>query len=87
MLVARTRHGMTIEPFAGSDYFIARAGHRLKSEDFDYDKGDKAAEAKALAAECAAFVQLQRDRTFDTTSSRSSASFPCRSSGRTIPTS
>ena len=52
MLVARTRHGMTIEPFAGSEYFIASAGHRLNSREFDYDKGDKAAEAKALAAEC-----------------------------------
>ena len=67
MLVARTRHGITIEPFAGSDYFIARAGHRLNSEEFEYDKSDKTAEAKALAAEAAAFVQLQRDRTFDTT--------------------
>ena len=51
MLVARTRHGITIEPFAGSDYFIARAGHRLKSREFEYDKGDKAGEAKARAAE------------------------------------
>ena len=66
MLVARTRHGITIEPLAGSEYFIARAGHRLKSREFEYDKGDKVAEAKALAAETAAFVQLQRDRTFDT---------------------
>ena len=72
MLVARTRHGITIEPFAGSDYFIARAGHRLKSRAFEYDKGDKIAEAKALAAETAAFVQLQRDRTFDTTTEVSS---------------
>ena len=53
MLVARTRHGITIEPFAGSGYFIARAGHRLTSKEFDYDKSDKAAEAKALAAETA----------------------------------
>ena len=72
MLVARTRHGITIEPFAGSEYFIARAGHRLKSKAFEYDKGDKIAEAKALAAETAAFVQLQRDRTFDTTTEVSS---------------
>ena len=33
MLVARTRHGVTIEPFAGSDYFLARAGHRLEDAD------------------------------------------------------
>ena len=72
VLVARTRHGITIEPLAGSDYFIARAGHRLNSREFEYDKGDKAAEAKALAAESAAFVQLQRDRTFDTTAEVSS---------------
>ena len=54
------------------EYFIARAGHRLKSKAFEYDKGDKIAEAKALAAETAAFVQLQRDRTFDTTTEVSS---------------
>ena len=82
MLVARTRHGMTIEPFAGSDYFIARAGHRLKSREFEYDKGDKAAEQRRWPP------RPPHSSSFSATGPstrrpRSPVSFPCRSSGRT----
>jgi hypothetical protein len=65
VLVARTRHGVTIEPCADSERFIARAGHRVPG-DYDYDPEDKVAKADAQSREAAALVQLQRDRTFST---------------------
>jgi hypothetical protein len=65
VLVARTRHGVTIEPFEDSERFIARAGHRVPG-DYDYDPADEVAKADAQSREAAALVQLQRDRTFST---------------------
>jgi hypothetical protein len=66
VLVARTRHGITVVPVEGSDYFIARAGYRLPTDFSDFDAHDPEARMKSRAAEAAAFVQLQRSRTHDT---------------------
>jgi hypothetical protein len=65
VVVARTRHGVTIEPFDGSGHFIARAGHRVPG-DYDFDPEDQIAKADAQTREAAALFQLQRDRTYDT---------------------
>jgi hypothetical protein len=60
VLIARTRHGVTIESCEGSKRFIARAGHRIKLET------DDLSEEQIADVEAAAFVQPQRDRTFET---------------------
>jgi hypothetical protein len=52
VLVAKTRHGVTITPVPGSKLICARAGHRLPED------------APSPEAETAEWVRIQRERTY-----------------------
>ena len=54
VLVAKTRHGITITPVPGSKLICARAGHRLPED------------APSPEAETAEWVRIQRERTYST---------------------
>ena len=54
VLVAKTRHGITVTPVPGSKLICARAGHRLPED------------APSLEAENAEWVRIQRERTYST---------------------
>jgi hypothetical protein len=54
VLVAKTRHGITVTPVPGSKLICARAGHHLPED------------APSLEAETAEWVRIQRERTYST---------------------